>query len=1057
MTMATQEQRGAALGAQTPVPSVDLARLVQLLAHAIPKDDNGAGQATWPLLSWSDDRKRLRINTGGVLSRLLNNRDFLESFASKQGSGFMRDFSLPGRYHRMILGGRIFDIGSGKLTTAIKALTKELDAQLDGVEGGEAALAALFARNARETVEAIAKRIDVKLAAPASEVVLMSLQFDHTSPKGTSSLEEAARIISVIEEVEANSWLSSLLAGLRSLMMLRNYEETTIVRAEESLREQSRHQESEINRFLNFLEDEALARVRLATCVDMMVALAQHADQDGAATWKSPLSDYVFRIAALRNAFAFPEAEGLILDLEKHFGTGFVINLGHRMRGAGFYGCFAVWPQWTAQLFETRRQEESTGSIRAIREVSYRFRVNGIDPTSGKTSHLTRLDRLKGILVEAKPGEHGPHEVTKAAAELLAISAVLDAKRSEQPPEQAVEAARAVAADFAANGQKAMAQKISELEANAGEMEAVAEALIGVLRERRQDVLSRAHRAIATRYVSVMDSIIDFDRTATSSAQSRGLLARPKEGAAENAEWFKHIETSEVPVPGSVFSVKVSMRLLQRIAYANKDLTTRQPIVRQSAGPLLQVALQEFTVEEQGSPQWLPVTTDRDTGWKSERGIDMEVRLRAIELRKMDESARHYHAAAASALGVLIHAVLYSIIRRLRSRELLPSNGRILLLRLQGAPKGERTTDGTEMMYALSQAFESALARELPTKMQGIVTTENRTERFRKRGALHAALACFPIVIGAPSAGVPRVGLLTYATRPCASGPVDGEAESYLFTLKSYLGEAVSEPSVGLRVDRYRTQFHIVDSKVGFENPTLILEELAAMKAEGCSHVILLSHHYGSRHINRLADRHTAHYGAQFLDRVAASFDDLTVYPLRRDVYPATRLLRRPSDVSAFEVGRVKEHEQLFDDALRDLLKGLIPVYTFATLAVVGDELKRPQSGFCTYFLDTDLRIGRTEWMEKARTHLIDPHQNSNVRPALIAMLRALHFLEAERPPAGNVALPVLDPFEWAFPESVGGVGEVDIIKSSRRQGPVAISFTALLSHMVDVYHRDRS
>src|SRR5262249_39768586 len=158
---------------------------------------------------------------------------------------------------------------------------------------------------------------------------------------------------------------------------------------------------------------------------------------------------------------------------------------------------------------------------------------------------------------------------------------------------------------------------------------------------------------------------------------------------------------------------------------------------------------------------------------------------------KMDESARHYHAAAASALGVLIHAVLYTIIRRLRSRELLPSNGRILLLRLQGAPKGDRTTDGTEMMYALSPAFESALARELPTKMQGIVTTENRTERFRKRGALHAALACFPIVIGAPSAGVPRVGLLTYATRPCASGPVDGEAESYLFTLKSYLGEAV--------------------------------------------------------------------------------------------------------------------------------------------------------------------------------------------------------------------------------------------------------------------------
>ena len=45
----------------------------------------------------------------------------------------------------------------------------------------------------------------------------------------------------------------------------------------------------------------------------------------------------------------------------------------------------------------------------------------------------------------------------------------------------------------------------------------------------------------------------------------------------------------------------------------------------------------------------------------------------------------------------------------------------------------------------------------------------------------------------------------------------------------------------------------------------------------------------------------------------------------------------------------------------QEVLRSVIPVYTFATLAVVGDEKERPQSGFCTYFYEVEQRITNIE------------------------------------------------------------------------------------------------
>jgi hypothetical protein len=214
----------------------------------------------------------------------------------------------------------------------------------------------------------------------------------------------------------------------------------------------------------------------------------------------------------------------------------------------------------------------------------------------------------------------------------------------------------------------------------------------------------------------------------------------------------------------------------------------------------------------------------------------------------------------------------------------------------------------------------------------------------------------------------------------------------------------------------------------------------------------LLSHDYGNRRIGRAAERHAPHGSYRFLASVQDRFPDLFVYPLRRDVFPATRLHKRLDFESGFEVLSFREHEEMFQARAAEMLRGLVPVYTFATLSVIGD-LARPQSGFCTYFLDDERRL--SEHAETVHQNMVGIGQGRAVRTRLVAILRALHYLESEKPFAKSQLLPVLDPFGWAAAAGPGGSGELTVMQR-RHKSRVTLSFSALLAHVTKVLHKDR-
>jgi len=245
----------------------------------------------------------------------------------------------------------------------------------------------------------------------------------------------------------------------------------------------------------------------------------------------------------------------------------------------------------------------------------------------------------------------------------------------------------------------------------------------------------------------------------------------------------------------------------------------------------------------------------------------------------------------------------------------------------------------------------------------------------------------------------------------------------------------------------------LVDNRKEFRTPHLILEEIARLREGGYRHVLMLSHHFGNRHIGRAAERHSPHGTLEFLDEAAARFPDVHVYPLRRDVFPATRLRKRLATESGFEVLRYDAHQKMYLDSATDVLRSLVPVYTFATLHVVGDE-GRPQSGFCTYFFDAEHRLTNFNLKESTRANILGTGDAESVRASLVSVLRGIHFMESEKPSDRNRLLPVLDPFDWATPTKTAAAGEVEVI--SRRGGrAILLSMPAILAHVTRVLHKE--
>jgi hypothetical protein len=1034
--MTTSRIRGGSrISARDRAPSVNLSKLAELLSKSIaPAESTGPGG----LRLFSQEDGRVRVNTRGVVSRLLANPDFQAAFAPGEESGFLRDADPPPYGTTAKMGGRLLhgtQAANAKALNALRdAVVEQLDADLPGFD-----FAALSESEFGQALKAMAETV----AAPPPQVpknaLMVPVEFAEAGRPVLERERDIGRVLSGIETVDGRDWLQLMLSGVSRQLQNDSEDPDDIEAITDSIRRQSERAGSQIRQFLDFLEDEVMARVRMQVCMRIMEAVAAQSPKEG-------FKSYVHRVREAFEAFAGREGEALPLDVSSVYGVMNNTDLAEQLRKAMFYYCLPVWCEGSVQLFERRLDPEQNKPT--VREVSYRFRVNGMKPETGRSAFESRLSRLEDrLLSQPRTGDN----VKRQIAELAFLYLVLPPSINESSSGDVASRAAGIALALKNDPVRELRRIHHSLASRTGVMEDIADEMVRVLKTKSTSLVTTANRTADKLLISVQKDIFEWEVVRGLTSDKEEVLVKSDNGP-DTIAWFSRVRVSEDPWPSSVASISVETHLQERSLTVAGD--AREMAMSKSLdSPVLPVRLIPYAWRQQA---WVPNVVNPKV-LRAGSGIDVEYDLRQLTLtkKKDDEKARaeQLRTATVAAMGMLVYVVLFELV--LRAKTVRPGLT-MTLVRLQQTGKlkdrESDAQDGNTAIYAISQALEKALCRELPVKLQGLTTEDDEKDslRWKNRGALAALLGGQPVKF-AQEGVLEKVAVVSYVTRPCDTHPVYPEADGFLFISRTYVADSAAGQTT-VKLDQMLSR--LVESRKDFGIPHLILEEIARLRKAGYQHILMLSHHFGNRHIGRAAERHSPHATLQFLDEAASRFPDVFLYPLRRDVFPATRLRKRDSQESAFEVVRYDAHQKMYQEGAADVLRSLLPVYTFATLHVVGDQ-GRPQSGFCTYFFDSEHRLTDFNLRETTRANILGTGEAEEKRRSLVSVLRAIHFMESEKPSDKTRLLPVLDPFDWATPTTTAAAGELEVV--SRRGGrTILLSLPAILAHVTRVLHKEK-
>jgi hypothetical protein len=1036
--MSPENNGGAKIEARSPKPCIDLVTLVELLTKAIPpKNNSGTTDKLHPdyrpAFAFDADKNRLRICTSAVMRRFFGNKDFKTAF-DPEGGGFVQDLPTSGYGFRMRVGGTLKEDNRDRLPKALDQLILAIDEALPP----ETQLSALLLNEPEKGLQELAQETGAFFQNKVHNATLFPIAFPNQDNQDNPENKPIAKVISASETIDADNYFTRMSSAVKEHLENQGLEADDIEISLDALEAENTRLESQLNRFLTFLDDQALARVRLLITLRIMEAISKFSP-----TKHELLRRYVQRVKTFYDAAKEHIFE---VDLSANFGIGGQFNLSESLQTANLYFCLPVWPESEAQIFEDKTINQEKTSFGVVREVSYHFRINGKNPTAGKFAFEARLDTIeKELELDNEDSFFDPIAVTRSLSQLIFLAVVVPSEIMESVTVRNFSSSvQQLLKDLKNGGKNAVKQLIVKLQKCAKTMKTIASSLIDVINTKSEKIISQVQSESSQQFICVKRDIFEWSRLTTGASQN--LLVGSENPGRETVAWFKHIEVCDTPeTPGLLFSVKVNTQLSEH------NLVTK--------GNPYSIQVQRILPKHLLQIVWLPSDFENQAeNWILPLAIVVEYEAKTLtrtEKGKGSEENKQYHAAVVAAFEVLVYCCLWHIINKLKQE--VNDDFTTLMLRLQEQGKESDDKSGDSYVYAAAQTLEAILAEDTNIRMQGIVLKnldkENKNIQYVKKNIFNALLSAFPIVTSTPKPPtVPKIGLISYSTRPCDES-INTDEKSYLFLTQSYIATAVNQPFSGYHIKAERTQSDIVDTPENLRKQRLVQEEIRYLENQGCEHIILLSHAYGSRRFNRVADYNAGLTPKEFLEDVSQTFPDLTIYTLLRDVFPATRLRSRETNKAGFEILQAGDYTNFLSSVEKISTRRLIPVYTFATLYSIPGE-QRPQSRFCVYFLMSDQRVSDFNWSERARQNLTVPEPNtSNIHPCLISVLRGLHFIEAEKGVQNGQFLPVLDPFPWISPKTVEAAGDVRILHS-RRGGKVYLSYPALLTHVSQVLHR---
>jgi hypothetical protein len=1045
---------GALLTAQVPEPSVDLATLIEYLADSIPPTE-GAAPECWPLLSWSSEERVLGVNTFGVLRRLRGPAQTRKVLSGQ----FIANAPVPRSAQRSHLGGRLAPDSEVRLRSSVEELVRGIDQEIDRVEQSGLDPRSLTTTDAKTILDRIARQlhfsIEDQLQGPTR---IARTQITGVADSQRARQDEVGRYLAAIEQVDGtrDSQIDNFLAAIETLLRQAGYPDIMVRAALAQHRQLAGETGKQLNRFFDFLDNEALSRVRLQIGNRMMDAIAVEAaarDQEHPNANLRLLVAYVRRASGLLDAI---NKDGLPLNLSAVYGTQADFDLRDHTRTAGFVYCLPVWPAWMTQMFEEQLGRASSHDGRTIRELTYRFRVNGDVPESpGDSAYSYRLQRIERLWLRlaGEQDDIPAQRVARSLAELVFLWAAIPTdEHTPASAEDAVETANTLIARLEQGKRPALVEVFGELRQRASIIDRVSDGLKYLMKAEGTVLTRNSLGRTWTYYVNVLRNVIDMQRVANSE-HALVCSTSPKQ---EQIDFLEHIRiTSDHGIRDALLSIEVRVRLSEYSLHLSGERETID-MFRSRPKHLTQVVWLPYKLVEGDPLQWAPALSGKDEPWLVPGRI--EVQYSPVSLRWPPNKAKtpeglQLLAATRAAMAVLVYATLWRLLQRgAPARDARPS---VSVLRIQQMGREADAFSGEESVYAASQAIEMLLGRDADLRMQGIVLDDKPANRYKDRGAYAAMFAGFPLRIGQPEKERPIVGVISFAARPVNDHPdlpdVPGQQ---LVLARTYLARPADTPFRGYEVCCSTSRTEIIEPDESL--PPMVDAEISRLYAEEqCRHIILLQHRFGQRRVGSHAAHSRLRHQDRLLGELAPRYPDAVIYPLVRDTFAATRLRsRKIGTEDAFEILRPDEHVIDTTEEGRILRRNYTPVYSLATLHIVGGagaELDKPQSGFCTYFLLRD-NLAPVEVVERLGANLL--LSTSSVRESLIAVLRSIHYLEAERSIGPKFVQPVLDPYDWMAPTNTGKVGEVTVFESTRTaHGSVSLSLTALLHLVSKVLH----
>ncbi len=990
---------GAQLRPKVARPALNLARLVELLGEVLQTAPPGS------LCSTGD--QHLRLTTDKVFALLFQHPDFKTLTDPGEGHPFIVNFPRPAPRSRCQMGATLPPGNQERLPRALDRLRAAIDQELT------AALPTLPTPLLQEgdQLRALATRLRLAYRFPVAQPVnLTPLKLQTAAGASQAGL---ARLITAREQVETRDHFPAMVRAIgHHLEQGRDCEPELVDRACASLGVQQDDPTSQLSSFWRFLEEQVLGRIRLRIGNQIMENLAGNIPAN-ACTAHQALSSYITRVLGLFNLVQQGEPE---MEMSPQYGLRGHFSLWSQVDQVGFSYCLPVWIEPQAQMF-------SFQALGVEREVSYRFRVNGNNPDSGQSTFLERLAKIKTALLEDS-GKVPYLESSLAQLVFLTLALPRGGGSLDQDLTQLLDRLKT-------EGRGLVRELLADLRQQAGLVNTIARALVEVLRTKGRQIVAQTRTQVREQFICVQRGIVNWSRLEGAEPGTKDLLIQATNPTHSPSEWLRQVQIRSRPEDQHLlFAIKVVTRI------AEYDLVPE--------GPPLQLQIQRLPTPQFLQVGWVPsnlplVTRD----WLLPGAVRVEYDYRYLTRSQPQEEDRQRaqaHAVAITAFTVLVYTCLDCLRAHLT---LKAQTWTLLMLRFQAqgqpAPGG-----GADYVYAAAKAISAALAQEQPTFCQGVMIDNldprKPTTKYVKGGAFQALACAFPLGISTGSLPhLAKLGLVSYAYRPCDElGQASHGEENCLCCTQSYSATAIDTPWPGYRLQREHRGIDLTEGQAGLQTQRLVKEEISRLASLGCEHIMLLAH--TRREGRRLG---LSPFPLQFLREVYQAFPGLVIYPLLRDVFPVTRLHRRTSPQAAFEVPSTLDHGALLGGRPGP---GVIPIYSFATLHVA-EESGRPQSGFCMYSWVDDQQLGNLNNTERPRRHLLDPEGTSPVRPCILAMLRGVHFLEAQKPG------PVLDPFPWVSPSTIGAVGEVEFLHGTAA-GTIVLSYPAVLMHISQVLHR---